>query len=319
MVQLIKNRKTFSFAASLVAATLTLAAMPAAAGPQQGSIAAASLLGAVRNSVVSLKTAVPQSLAGLRLAEWGTAAFPTLAAAARAGLNVPAPDTTRTPAMPSAVFNSAVLPIRNLPAAAQWRPVHASLGQAFASKCSGADCLTRASSLESTIDKARPARFVEQLRLVNLVVNQMINYASDREIYGRLDYWATPSQTLQAGQGDCEDYAILKMAALKAVGIPASSMSLVVLRDRQRDLFHAILAVATDQGHYILDNAHDAILLDSQIARYQPLYSVSGERYWLHGTRRSGTQMVVSGPTSLRNIAPGEGPDAFADAAPLLR
>ena len=60
-----------------------------------------------------------------------------------------------------------------------------------------------------------------------------------------LDYWAKPSEILAHRAGDCEDFAILKMAALLRAGIPAQSMSLVVLQDRRRKFFHAVLSVST--------------------------------------------------------------------------
>jgi len=316
MVHFLRKQKIISFAAALMA----LALAPAQAGPARSAAVAGSLLAMVRDNVARLEAAAPGNTAVLRVAGWSARGFLPLTAGVLPPMMIaPGIDDTKTGAVRPSLFKSVALPIRNLPAATQWRPVYAKLGQDFASDCAGPDCRTRVSGLEAAIDEARSARFVERLRLVNSTVNGMIGYAGDREIYGQLDYWATPSQTLKAGRGDCEDYAILKMAALKAAGIPVSSMSLVVLRDRERNLFHAVLAVATDRGHFILDNAHDVVLLDSKIARYQPLFSMSRDRYWLHGTRRSGDQMVASGSTPLRGIAPGEGPDALADPAPLAR
>lgn len=42
-------------------------------------------------------------------------------------------------------------------------------------------------------------------------VNNNIDYISDREI-GEYDYWKYPSETLDDGEGDCEDMAILIIA-----------------------------------------------------------------------------------------------------------
>ena len=74
--------------------------------------------------------------------------------------------------------------------------------------------------------KAKP--FSQKLAAVNRAVNRNVAYVSDRANYRRLDVWAKPTDILKRGKGDCEDYAILKMAALNAAGIPLSSMSLVV-------------------------------------------------------------------------------------------
>lgn len=224
-------------------------------------------------------------------------------------------ETLTTGAIPPAVFRSVTLPIRTLPAAGQWQRVYAEIGREFGYDCTSEDCRARTTALKATVDHAKGARFIEKLRAVNSAVNRMIKYSSDRQTYGQKDYWATPTQTLDMGRGDCEDYAILKMAALGAAGVPASSMTLVVLRDRYRNIYHAVLAVATDKGHFILDNAHDFVLPDSAILRYQPLFSMSRKSYWLHGTRRSEGALVASGRSSLRGIAPGEGPAMLAEPA----
>lgn len=241
-----------------------------------------------------------------------------LLALARSSLLVarePSIDPFTTSAVPSAVFGSVALPFSNLPAASRWRHVNAALGEASGARCQGDEsCLERGRRLERAVDAARNAAFVEKLRTVNSAVNAIIGYASDRDVYDRMDYWATPAEALRAGRGDCEDYAILKMAALKAAGVPARSMSLVVLRDRKRDLFHAVLAVTTDQGHFILDNAHDVVLPDSMISRYQPLFSMSQDRSWVHGVRRTGGE-VASRVTSFRAVMPGEGPEVIGDFA----
>ena len=40
-------------------------------------------------------------------------------------------------------------------------------------------------------------------------VSRSIRWASDYDVYGNLEYWASPSETILAGRGDCEDRAIL--------------------------------------------------------------------------------------------------------------
>ncbi len=44
---------------------------------------------------------------------------------------------------------------------------------------------------------------------------------SDRQLFGRDDYWQSPSETLRMGKGDCEDYALLAEALLRRQKIPA--------------------------------------------------------------------------------------------------
>ncbi|MHC1605490.1 MAG: hypothetical protein ACXQTP_05945 [Candidatus Methanofastidiosia archaeon] len=40
-------------------------------------------------------------------------------------------------------------------------------------------------------------------------IQRKIKWESDYNIYGNLEYWALPSETIVAGKGDCEDRAIL--------------------------------------------------------------------------------------------------------------
>ncbi|MEM2933575.1 MAG: hypothetical protein QXQ02_06570 [Halobacteria archaeon] len=62
-----------------------------------------------------------------------------------------------------------------------------------------------------------------------------IPYASDYDVYYNLEYWATPTETLKNGMGDCEDRAILIKSIQEYLQIKST---LVVQRDHvyvQRD------------------------------------------------------------------------------------
>lgn len=66
-------------------------------------------------------------------------------------------------------------------------------------------------------------------------VLRKIPYASDYDVYYNLEYWATPSETLRNGRGDCEDRAILIKSIQEYLKIKST---LVVQRDHvyvQRD------------------------------------------------------------------------------------
>ena len=56
-----------------------------------------------------------------------------------------------------------------------------------------------------------------------------------------------PAEILTRVSGDCEDFAILKMTGMIRAGIPANSLSIVVLRDNGRGVFHAVLAVTIER------------------------------------------------------------------------
>ena len=108
-------------------------------------------------------------------------------------------------------------------------------------------------------------------------VHRQVNaarYLSDQRRNGQADYWATPLELLADG-GDCEDYAIAKYLALKALGMDVARMFVVVVQDRRRDAPHAVLAVAGTNGDVLLDNLYRSPLPAGQAHHYEPLYAVN--------------------------------------------
>ena len=132
-----------------------------------------------------------------------------------------------------------------------------------------------------------------------------IAYRPDRQVGGRIDHWAMPDETISRRFGDCEDFAILKKALLIDAGVPAKSMSIVVLKDTDRQLYHAVLAIKTNAGHLILDNVRNDVLFDHQIRHYRPLYSISAAGNKIYGYKSGASVALATAP--LAEIAPGAG------------
>jgi predicted transglutaminase-like cysteine proteinase len=214
----------------------------------------------------------------------------------------PAPgiDTMSTASIIPGVFASVAIPMRHFPVSARWSPVFAAI------RACQAGCGRISPAFRSMVAQARDKRFVEKLSWINNGVNRMIAYASDSQTYGSADYWAKPDEILLRGVGDCEDFAILKMAALVDAGVPAEAMSLVVLEDKRLRVFHAVLTVSTGSGTFVLDNLRNMVVRDTQLPDYLPLYSFSGDRAWIHGSKVNGAQVAqIKG--GFKSIAPGEG------------
>lgn len=203
---------------------------------------------------------------------------------------------------------SVAIPFGRLPALAQLQPVYDDMAAGLFRDCRTATCENARATLETVIGAGKPRGFLELIGAVNRSVNRLVAYRRDSDIHRVVDYWATPSQTLNSGIGDCEDYAILKMAVLAKAGVPARSMSLVVLRDERRGVYHAVLAIRTSAGSYILDNLNSAVLRDVDLPDYMPLYSVSAGRGYIYG-RRGGGSLLSASAAGLDAIAPGEGLD----------
>jgi predicted transglutaminase-like cysteine proteinase len=121
---------------------------------------------------------------------------------------------------------------------------------------------------------------LEKARAVNAFFNQW-PYRLDSNVYGVSDYWATPDEFIK-NSGDCEDYAITKLYALKQLGISPDNLRVVALRDNIRNLDHAVLAVYIGNTIYILDNVTKLVLTHDQFQHYFPYFSVNTVYKWAH-------------------------------------
>ncbi|WP_319497886.1 transglutaminase-like cysteine peptidase [uncultured Cohaesibacter sp.] len=208
------------------------------------------------------------------------------------------------------IFGSTAIAFSGLASKSQWMRVKGEQAVGLQRKCSAQRCSPSERSLSRLVSGLQGETFANKLRAVNRAVNTSIAYVSDRQLYSRFDYWASAEQTASIGKGDCEDYAILKMAILKELGVPTKSMSLVVLKDESRDLYHAVLAVSTTKGTYILDNIRNTILSDKALAHYRPLFSFSENSSWIHalpvGTGQRGTARLAN-RVGFSDVFPGEG------------
>ena len=86
----------------------------------------------------------------------------------------------------------------------------------------------------------------------------------------------SPLATLTKHSGDCEDYAILKFAALLEAGVSSEDLRVVVVHDTARSEDHGVVAVRHEGEWLILDNRRLLMLADTQLANYSPLLQLDG-------------------------------------------
>lgn len=125
---------------------------------------------------------------------------------------------------------------------------------------------------------SRPLR--DQIDAVNSYFNRL-QYIVDPVNYGKKDYWATPVQFFNKN-GDCEDYAISKYMSLRKLGVPVEKMRIVVLRDLNLKVAHAVLVVYYKGEPLILDNQISQVISADRIRHYRPIYSINEKYWWLH-------------------------------------
>jgi predicted transglutaminase-like cysteine proteinase len=128
--------------------------------------------------------------------------------------------------------------------------------------------------LLAIVDNARlregRARLGETNRAINLAIKSM----SDLAQYGEDDVWSPPLVTFAKGAGDCEDYAIAKLVALRLAGVAADDLRIVVVRDTLIGEEHAVAAARLD-GHWLmLDNRRMAMVADDDARNYLPLFVI---------------------------------------------
>ena len=127
-------------------------------------------------------------------------------------------------------------------------------------------------------------------------VNNMMNqkrYVTDSANYGKTDYWATPVEFMQRG-GDCEDFAIAKYTALRALGVPENRLRVAIVQDLQKNVPHAILIVYTDQGPMLLDNQIKTAINVDKVSHYKPIFSINQDAWWLHTMPKNGLTRMAS-------------------------
>ncbi|MBN9586424.1 MAG: hypothetical protein BGN84_14815 [Afipia sp. 62-7] len=126
---------------------------------------------------------------------------------------------------------------------------------------------------------------------INRAINLAIRPLSDLAQYGVEDRWSSPLATLAAGAGDCEDYAIAKLVALRAAGIAADNLRLVIIRETMTGEDHAVVTVKTDGRWRVLDNRTLVMIDDSELTKYRPLFAFDAE-----GAKRFEQPMLAQAP-----------------------
>jgi predicted transglutaminase-like cysteine proteinase len=130
--------------------------------------------------------------------------------------------------------------------------------------------------------RARDGR--ARLGEVNRALNLAVRSGDDLALYGATDVWRSPLALLETGAGDCEDYAIAKYVALRAAGVAAQDLRIVILHDAQRHEDHAIVAARLDGRWLMLDNRRMAMIVDVNLTNVAPLFVIDhdgGVKFYL--------------------------------------
>jgi len=148
----------------------------------------------------------------------------------------------------------------------------------------GGNTSLRAQGLVQIIGEAAAQDEETRLRTLNGFFNRQVMYRDDRDVWGAIDHWASPLETLSKGQGDCEDYAIAKYFSLLAAGVPGVKMRLVYVRAQLAGSIQAHMVLAyypqPDAEPLILDNLLTDIRPASRRPDLLPVFSFNAEGLW---------------------------------------
>lgn len=105
--------------------------------------------------------------------------------------------------------------------------------------------------------QAQPERLSEEFRArlaaLTSTVNKAVKPVSDKDLYGKDEFWTYPDKA-----GDCEEYVLEKRRILMQEGVSPSNLLITVVRKPDRE-GHAVLTVRTDAGDLVLDNLNDSV------------------------------------------------------------
>jgi predicted transglutaminase-like cysteine proteinase len=126
----------------------------------------------------------------------------------------------------------------------------------------GEQAAQRLQDWQSLIAQSLHLSDAEKLQAVNAFFNRHIRYGEDTEVWGQVDYWASPRETLELGAGDCEDFALAKYFTLRLLGISENNLRLVYTTLTSAKQAHMVLGFWSDGGAapVLLDNLNREIL-----------------------------------------------------------
>ena len=156
-----------------------------------------------------------------------------------------------------------------------------------AAQAQGPQALAGARALQAVLGSVVGQDENAKLVAINQFFNRRIVFVSDMEVWGQLDYWASPLEMLGKGRGDCEDYVIGKYFSLLAAGVPVAKLRLVYVRATiggpgGEVLAHMVLAYYASAGAepLILDNLIGEMRPASRRPDLEPVFSFNGEGLW---------------------------------------
>lgn len=167
--------------------------------------------------------------------------------------------------------------------------------QSLAQERYGAVAVETVIAWRKLMEEARAMPEDEKLKSINVFFNRRMRYASDQDVWGQTDYWASPLEFMGKSAGDCEDYAIAKYVSLQMLGVPAEKLRMIYVRARfggpgsTNSEAHMVLGYYPAPGDepLILDSLVGSIRPASSRTDLMPIFSFNTQGLWVGGATSS--------------------------------
>jgi predicted transglutaminase-like cysteine proteinase len=179
------------------------------------------------------------------------------------------------------------------------------------------------------LDASRDLPDAAKLAAVQDFFGRAMQFDNAATAWGRTDSWATPTEFMRRGQGDCTDFAVAKYVSLRMLGVPADRLRLLYVHARigaGQQVAHMVLGFYADADSepVILDNLVDSMrplsersdlslvygfntlglwVADSKTSAADPMARISRWRNLLLRMRAEGTLAAWS-PSEMADLSP---------------
>lgn len=158
----------------------------------------------------------------------------------------------------------------------------------------------RAVALNAMMNSIANLSEQEKLKRVNDFFNSL-RWADDMQVWGKKDYWATRTEFLGKGAGDCEDYVTAKYFTLKQLGVSTDKLYFTYVKAIKYNQAHMVLSYYETPKSIplVLDNINGNIKPATQRSDLIPVYSFNGDSLFL--AKQEGLGQVVPGGNKKQN------------------
>lgn len=156
----------------------------------------------------------------------------------------------------------------------------------------GKSALKRTQALNKLMLSLVNASESDKIQKVNSFFNQL-PYVLDIKLWKQKDYWATRTEFLGKGAGDCEDYVIAKYFTLKQLGVSTKKLYFTYVKLKNYKDPHMVLTYYKTPKSIplVLDSLYHKIVPATIRKDLIPVYSFNGDSLFL--AKQTGLGQIV--------------------------